>query len=35
MYVGLEDISGVAEQDVDISFTTKDGRKSNVWKAKF
>jgi len=31
----VPDVSGVVEQDVDISFTAKDGRKSNVWKAKF
>jgi hypothetical protein len=35
MNVTLPDVSGVAEQNVEISFTTKDGQKSNVWPAKF
>jgi len=28
-------VQGVVEQTVDITFTTKDGRRSNTWKAKF
>jgi hypothetical protein len=28
-------LAGVVEQTVDITITTKDGKKSNVWQAKF
>jgi hypothetical protein len=35
MTVTMPDVIGVAQQPVDITFTTKDGRKSNTWKAQF
>ncbi len=31
----LQGVTGVVEQTVDIVLTTKDGKKSNAWKAKF
>jgi len=35
MNVTMPDVTAVAGQDVEISFTTKDGRKSNAWPATF
>jgi len=35
LYTKVPMVEGVVEQTVDMYFTTKDGQKSNTWKAKF